>query len=101
MVPTLVIDRASNRTLTIAEQSDLYWAMIDEGAEMFPARDYEPREAEEDEILEAVKEALALTPGDTLSERQNSYRHITVKEHAALVGARISQYFIDKYARTH
>jgi len=98
MVPTLVVERASGRLLTVAEQCNLYWALEDKGDEIFPAHDYEPRDATEDEALEAVKETLAAAPNDILTARQCNYRHLTLNEHEALVGARISQYFIDKHA---
>ncbi|MGE3622613.1 MAG: TIGR04372 family glycosyltransferase [Bdellovibrionales bacterium] len=98
MVPTLVAERVSGRLLAVAEQRDLYWALEDKGDEVFPAQDHEPRDATEDEVLAAVREALALPPGAPLSPHQHSYRRLTMQEHEALVGARISLYFIDKHA---
>jgi putative glycosyltransferase (TIGR04372 family) len=97
IVPTLVSKRADARILTIKEQCELYWALEDDGDEVFPTRDYEARDASEDEVLEATKEALALEPEAALSELQGAYRAQTMKDHAALVDARISQYFINKH----
>lgn len=99
MVPTMMMGRASGRLLSFAEQCDLYWTLEDKGAEIFPTRNYEPRDATGDEVLEAVKESLAADPDDELTPRQNGYRRLTLKDGEALIGARISRYFIDKHAQ--
>jgi putative glycosyltransferase (TIGR04372 family) len=95
IVPTLLMDRALDRMLTIAEQCALYWQAEDKGAEIFFTDRYEPRNASSDEILEAVKEALA---SESATVRQQAYSRIILGDDKASIGSRVSRYFIDRHA---
>ena len=97
MVPALVEERDSGRTLTLREQLALYWSLEDSGAEIFPGDRYSARNADADEVLAAVKEALSLDPAQPLSALQSRYRDLDPSGLGGLTDARVSQFFLEKH----
>jgi putative glycosyltransferase (TIGR04372 family) len=95
MTPALVQEIASGRLLSLAEQAELYWAMPDDGHESFPQDRYRAINASGEEILEAVKEALALK-SDLCAFDELQLRYLSVDDRGLLpvTGARISAHFI-------
>jgi putative glycosyltransferase (TIGR04372 family) len=99
MVPSLVRERASARLLTFREQQELYFALQDDGAETFPAEAYAGRNATADEIVAAVREALALTEREVpLSPLQRAFRELDAGGLGGVTQARVSNHFLEQHA---
>jgi len=94
-VPTLVKSRATGAFLSLAEQIALYRALPDNGDEVFPIRDWEPRSVTADEVLAAVQEALS--PSVPPTARQQALHAILPGSLLDLAQSRISRYFIEKH----
>ncbi len=99
MVPALVEEVDTGQRLTFRDQFALYWSLEDSGDETFPIDRYRARNAERDEVLAAVKEALALRADEQpLTPYQRAYRDIEGNGLSALALARTSHYFLEKHA---
>lgn len=99
MVPSLVIEKHTKRTLCFVDQFNLYHHLQDCGDEIFPFQDYDARNAAPEDILDAVKEALDLDERTVaLSKLQCQYRdHFAVDGLMVLTKARVSQKFLEKH----
>jgi putative glycosyltransferase (TIGR04372 family) len=99
MVPALIGERTSERILSFREELDLYFALEDSGAEIFPACRYSARNAAPDEVLAAVKEVLAFNGGAMeLSPLQRKYRDLDAHGLGACTQARASEFFLRRHA---
>lgn len=99
MVPTLVRRRSDGRYLSFDEQFSLYLDRREFGPELFPFETHDPVNASADEILEAVKESLAIADeAPPLTAQQRRYRALDPDGWLASAPARISAYFIAQHA---
>lgn len=97
-VPTIV-RKKNGHFLTFREQNTLYRSMEDQGAETFPQRLYEPKNASSDEILEALKELLELKNKFVeLNPLQIKFRCLDEKAPLFYANSRCSSYFLNKYS---
>lgn len=96
-VPAIVKTK-KGRFLSFEEQNQLYRSLEDQGAERFPLASYEPQNASGDEILEALRELLALKEKQTpLSPIQMKFRALDTNAPLFYASSRCSEYFLNKH----
>jgi putative glycosyltransferase (TIGR04372 family) len=97
-VPALMKHRKTGRFLNLAEQLQLYMGSADKGGEAFPSRDYEARNAEPEEILQALQEALSLAAQPApLTQMQQRFHKLIPATFQPLVKSRMSDFFLKKH----
>lgn len=96
-VPTLVQTKAG-QFLSFREQFDLHYATGPEGGDVFPSDGYVAVNADEDDILSAVRELLAGLDGATPPTwQQQQFAHLHRGSWLRYAGSRVSDSFVKKY----
>jgi putative glycosyltransferase (TIGR04372 family) len=97
-VPSLVMQQ--DKLISFKRQLELYIELPDLGPELFPKKNYGVRNATSDEILEGVKEVLALQKKEKeLTALQNRFKTMEQNVPLAYAGARPSEYFLKKHEK--
>lgn len=94
VVPTLV-ETKKGHLLKFLEQIQLYYDLEDKGAEMFPLKEYVPRNASGEEILNALEELLSLKDQPTSLQKQ--YKELNKNSPLYLAQANCSDSFLQKH----
>ncbi len=95
MVPALVANKNNNKLLKFSEQINLYESRKDIGEEIFPEDHYEAINANDEEILEALNELLAM-PGNP-SDLQMQYSALSPDSPLEYGLSKCSQFFLLKH----
>lgn len=100
IVPSLVEENLSGRTLTFQEQIDLYFELADKGDEIFPTDKYTARNASAEDVLAAVDEVLALENDATrpFTQLQMHFRALDKSGLTEASRARVSEAFLGRHA---
>jgi putative glycosyltransferase (TIGR04372 family) len=98
IVPALMIDRSTGRSLRFRDQLKLYFDLEDRGDEVFPENRYFARNASADEVEAAVQEALdGSFRAVPLTALQQAFRYLDPDGVGPLSESRVSEYFLGKH----